>query len=232
MPGEHQFYIDHKHQVITQVMLGDTEHIICTYPKVWSRAKYYHFVEEDARKKFQIHCFPQNSTLCSDNSELFDVLNEQWTFEIAKPPKKNATRVLSPTPTGFDEARKIVDAVYVLTSLNSSEEKRVQAAEEFEHQPMFDVYQAFINQLENVLRDVKRSYRETTERSRVIRGRLSNRGRVDLVMRPSNRFECIFDEFIVQAPIYKIIVTCLEIILNADFNSDLKPSFTYIFTLL
>ena len=26
-------------------------------------------------------------------------------------------------------------------------------------------------------------------------------------MRPSNRFECIFDEFVVQAPVYKIITT-------------------------
>ena len=67
---------------------------------------------------------------------------------------------------------------------------------------------------------MKRSYRETTERMKVIRGRLSNRGRMELVMRPSNRFECIFDEFVVQAPVYKIITTCLDIIMNSNFHSS------------
>ena len=39
-------------------------------------------------------------------------------------------------------------------------------------------------------------------------------------MRPSNRFECIFDEFVVQAPVYKIISTCLDIIMNSNFHSS------------
>ena len=226
MPDDDQsppdrLYIDYAHQVIAEVMLGDIQHIVCTYPKVWSERKYYHHVPDDDQKKFQIHCFPQNSILRIHNRELFDVLNEQWTtFDVAKPPRKNTTPGLSPTPTNIDEVTKIVNAVYVLTSLKDPEKERMQAVDEFEHQQMFDVYQTFINQLEHLLREVKRSYRETTERTRVIRGRLSNRGRVNLVMRPSSRFECVFDEFIVQAPIYKIIVTCLEVIMKADFHAE------------
>ena len=167
MPEKQQYYIDHKHQVITQVMLDGIEHIICTYPKVWGDAKYYHYdasVHQNCEsnlgesKEFQIHCFPQNSTLQTNNLKLFELLNEQWDFEIAKPPKKNSLLALTPTATDRDKVRKIVDAVFVLASLKTSEEKRTEMAEDLENQPMFDVYQSFVNQLEILLRDVKRSY--------------------------------------------------------------------------
>ena len=52
-----------------------------------------------------------------------------------------------------------------------------------------------------------------------LRGRLTNRGMVNLVARPSNQFECTFDEFIVQAPIYRIVSTCFDVILSSSFQS-------------
>jgi hypothetical protein len=49
-----------------------------------------------------------------------------------------------------------------------------------------------------------------------IRGRLTNRGMLRLVTHPSNRFECKFDDFFVQAPIYRVISSCLKIVSSTD----------------
>ena len=42
-----------------------------------------------------------------------------------------------------------------------------------------------------------------------------------LVTHPSNRFECKFDDFFVQAPIYRIVSTCLGIVASTQNKSDL-----------
>lgn len=220
-----EYYIDYRKQVIAQIFLENTntEYIVCTYPKVWKEKRYLIHREEKGGKKFEIHCFPQKSYLEIENIDLFDALNEEWVFTIVSKKDKAKTKL---TPIYIDaqndsnEAEDIVNAVWALTNLKRDHEPREQSIEDSKEADLFDVYHAFITQTEPLLRDIKRSYRETTERMKVIRGRLSNRGRLDLVMRPSNRFECIFDEFVVQAPVYKIITTCLDIIMNSNFHSS------------
>lgn len=229
MPDGREFYIESKKQTIAQILLADTEYIVCTYPKVWSEKKYLIYVGERNGNKFEIHCFPQKSYLRVENEELFEALKEEWSFTLVSRKDTSHTKI-SPVyiqesdPILSDQEKKhaerIVNAVWVLTKLENDHKRKNQIIKKVDSADLFDVYHAFIGQLEHLLRDVKRSYRETTERTRVIRGRLSNRGRVNLVMRPSNRFECIFDEFVVQAPVYKIISTCLDIVLNADFHSS------------
>ena len=229
MPDGKEYYIDSKKQTIAQILLADTEYIVCTYPKVWSEKKYLIYVGERNGNKFELINFPQKSHLRVENDELFEKLNEEWSFTLVSR-KDTSHAKLSPvyiqesdpdlTYQEKKHTERIVNAVWALTKLKNDHEKENQSIQKLDSADLFDVYHAFMAQLEHLLRDVKRSYRETTERTRVIRGRLSNRGRLNLVMRPSNRFECIFDEFVVQAPVYKIITSCLEIILNADFHSS------------
>ena len=180
MPDGKEYYIDSKKQTIAQILLADTEYIVCTYPKVWSEKKYLIYVGERNGNKFELHCFPQKSHLRVQNDELFEKLNEEWSFTLVSR-KDTSHAKLSPVyiqesdPDLTDQEKKhterIVNAVWALTKLKNDHEKKNQSIQKLDSADLFDVYHAFMAQLEHLLRDVKRSYRETTERTRVIRGR-------------------------------------------------------------
>ena len=84
------------------------------------------------------------------------------------------------------------------------------------------IHELFLNQIEPLSRELRRTYSERVEDFGSIRGRLTNRGMLRLVTHPSNRFECRFDDFFVQAPIYRIISTCLGIIASS-YNQSAFP---------
>ena len=83
MPDGTELHIYYKKQAIAQILLADTEYIVCTYPKVWSEKRYLVYVGERNGNKFEIHCFPQKSYLRVENIELFDALNDEWSFTLA-----------------------------------------------------------------------------------------------------------------------------------------------------
>ena len=58
------YSVPHSLQLITQIRVGDTEHIVCIYPRFWPEKRYLHYSSSPdllSTGSYEIHCLPQHS---------------------------------------------------------------------------------------------------------------------------------------------------------------------------
>ena len=88
--------------------------------------------------------------------------------------------------------------------------------------PMLNVFLAslFIQEIQSNIKKIRLGYVRTREKISVIKGRISGRSLAELMMTESLVAECIYDKFISDIPLFRILVTTLEkVIRGACFPS-------------
>ena len=223
------FKTDHSTQYINQVVFEDgTEHIICVYPRFWKEKRY--LLYDDKKNHYMVHCIPQNSKVklpkqlvkCMNEDNLKKIRRSSGT-DVVEDERKNldAVRVDS-----FDEIKHLISGVYHFEKFRDQKKK---ASKDIEaqyssstHGTFLLTHERFLKEIESLSRELRRTYSERIEEFGSIRGRLTNRGMLRLVTHPSSRFECRFDDFFVQAPIYRIVSKCLGIVVSS-YNQSLFP---------
>jgi len=223
------FKTEHSTQYINQVVFEDgTEHIICAYPRFWEENRY--LLYEDMKNQLTVHCIPQNSKVklpkqlvkCMNTDELKQIRRSGGTDVIEEEFRNlDAHRVNS-----LDEISALISGVYHFGKFRDQEKK---ASRDIEapfwmstQGTSLYIHEQFLREIKPLARELRRTYSERVEEFGSIRGRLTNRGMLRLVTHPSSRFECRFDDFFVQAPIYRIVSTCLGIVASS-YNRSLFP---------
>ena len=221
-----QFITEHSTQYIVRLALPDgSEHWICTYPRFWKEKRYLKYTSQVDGRKLVAHCIPQCSQVSLDK-EIVRAMNKDKIKKIRRSHQSDEVdedeKVLKPTIVEtLSEINNIMSAVDELGKLRSEkrpdEERKIK--DHFDSSPHgtpLDLHQRFLDDLKPHVRELRRTYSERVEMLSSIRGRLTNRGMLRLVTHPSNRFECKFDDFFVQAPIYRVISSCLKIVSSTD----------------
>jgi 5-methylcytosine-specific restriction endonuclease McrBC regulatory subunit McrC len=78
-----------------------------------------------------------------------------------------------------------------------------------------------VQALEQNLVELTRTYSKIVQKSDSVRGKITPRGMMMMVAQPSARIECEFQKFDVQAPIYRVFSTVLDIIISDDLPNYL-----------
>lgn len=77
--------------------------------------------------------------------------------------------------------------------------------------PIF-LFEEFVEMLEQRTRELRRTYRTVVEDVGAVRGRITTRGMMMMVARPSPMIECEYETFDIQAPLYKVMMSTLDVI--------------------
>lgn len=77
--------------------------------------------------------------------------------------------------------------------------------------PIF-LFEEFVKLLEQRTRELRRTYRTVVEDVGSVRGRITTRGMMMMVARPSPMIECEYETFDIQAPLYKVMMSTLDVI--------------------
>jgi hypothetical protein len=72
--------------------------------------------------------------------------------------------------------------------------------------------------IRNNLHRIRRGYVEWTDAEPKIRGRITQRGVATLVTRSSLRIECTFDEFSELTPLFRLLMTALDVVSHKQFE--------------
>tara|TARA_B110000881_G_C18587973_1_gene526037 strand:+ start:1100 stop:2566 length:1467 start_codon:yes stop_codon:yes gene_type:complete len=84
------------------------------------------------------------------------------------------------------------------------------------------LHQQLIQKLELLLREIKRSYRSVIGMTQSVRGRITNKGMMMMVAKPSTSIECEFQSFDIHSVLYRIFATVLEIIGASTIKNHLR----------
>ena len=84
--------------------------------------------------------------------------------------------------------------------------------------PIF-LFEEFVEKLEQLTRELRRTYRTVIERVGTVRGRITTRGMVMMVAQPSPIIECEYETFDIQAPLYKVMMSTLDVIRSTQLPS-------------
>jgi hypothetical protein len=215
--------------VIAQVYSEGVEHVVCMYPRFWSDQKYLVYKSQIQEKLIEVHCIPQHSRVkfpqhlrsklsiekINVGKELEQKTLEEQSF------KESELLPLEPEEASEKDVMRIIQSVHALGKLRVKDTRSSGTFEQIDSGTEFYVYQEFLREVTPKIRELKRTYTERVESVSTFRGKLTNTGMVKLVAQPSNRFECRFDEFLVQAPVYRIISTCLDVIMISEYHSIL-----------
>ncbi len=87
--------------------------------------------------------------------------------------------------------------------------------------PLFQ-YEKFVERLEETTRELRRTYRSVIEPVGAVRGRITTRGMMMMVAQPSPRIECEFETFDIQAPLYRVMMTTLDVIRTYHLPKSFK----------
>ena len=87
--------------------------------------------------------------------------------------------------------------------------------------PLFQ-YEHFVKKLEEHTRELRRTYRSVIEPVGAVRGKITTRGMMMMVARPSPRIECEFETFDIQAPLYRVMMTTLDVIRSSYLPKGFK----------
>jgi len=222
------FKTEHSTQYITQVVAeGETEHIICTYPRFWKEDRY--LLYEDKTIPLVVHCIPQNSKVKLPK-EIVQCMNKEGIKKLRRSDgtddvQEEETKLEAVIVDSLDEIVNLISGVFHFGKFrNESKRSSTKVDAEFRssmHGTSTHVHERFLDQIEPLSRELRRTYSERVEEFASIRGRLTNQGMLRLVTHPSNRFECKFDDFFVQAPIYRVVSTCLGIVASTHNKSKI-----------
>ena len=215
--------------IIAQVYSEGVEHIVCMYPRFWSDQRYLIYKSQIQEKLLEVHCIPQHSRVkfpqhlrSKLSIENVNVGKELEQKSLEEQSFKDSDLVpLEPEEASEKDVMRIIKSVHALGKLREKDNPSSGNFKQTDSGTEFYLYQEFLKKVSPKIRELKRTYTERVESVSTFRGKLTNRGMVKLVAQPSNRFECRFDEFLVQAPIYRIISTCLDVIMNSEYHSIL-----------
>ncbi|MDC0056275.1 McrC family protein [Deltaproteobacteria bacterium] len=104
---------------------------------------------------------------------------------------------------------------------NQKEELFVDSEFSSNRLPLF-LYENFVGKLEANTRELRRTYRSVVEQVGAVRGKITTRGMMMMVARPSPRIECEFETFDVRAPLYRVMMTTLDVIRSSHLPSGFK----------
>jgi 5-methylcytosine-specific restriction endonuclease McrBC regulatory subunit McrC len=104
---------------------------------------------------------------------------------------------------------------------NQEEEISVDSEFSSNSLPLF-LYEKFIGKLEENTRELRRTYRSVIEPVGAVRGKMTTRGMMMMVARPSPRIECEFETFDIQAPLYRVMMSTLDVIRSSHLPSGFK----------
>ena len=104
---------------------------------------------------------------------------------------------------------------------NQTEEMLVDSEFSSNSLPLFQ-YEKFIEKLEESTRELRRTYRSVVESVGAVRGKITTRGMMMMVARPSPRIECEFETFDIQSPIYRVMMTTLDVIRGYNLPNSFK----------
>ena len=92
---------------------------------------------------------------------------------------------------------------------------------EFGGLPIFQ-FEEFVELLELRTRELRRTYRTVVEDVGAIRGRITTRGMMMMVANPSPLIECEYETFDIQAPLYKVMMSTLDVIRSTQLPRGFK----------
>ena len=169
------------------------------------------FSEEEYRqvrnniKRIKLN-YPDQDILEEENHEEESELGEESVFEIDFKPEEVLTNLFNLCEFYRKHQKKeiFVDSEFSPNSL-----------------PLF-LYENFVEKLEENTRELRRTYRSVVEQVGAVRGKITTRGMMMMVARPSPRIECEFETFDIQAPLYRVMMTTLDVIRSSHLQKGFK----------
>ena len=166
---------------------------------------------------YEIHCIPQHCNV-SLPLEIGEFLTKHETtnnYSISVE-KESFGDSIALQKIEVDDEQDLFPLLIGVTNLcklrTSLIESSIKASQGTSQGTPFFLYKSFIEHIQPLMMDLKRTYKEVVKNTPNIQGRMTNSGMLQLVASPSTNFECEFDDFQVQSPIYRITTTCLQII--------------------
>jgi 5-methylcytosine-specific restriction endonuclease McrBC regulatory subunit McrC len=147
-----------------------------------------------------------NSGLKEEDQDKGEKPKEEVVFEIDFKPEEVLTSLFNLCEFYRKHQKKdlLVDSEYSSNSL-----------------PLF-LYEHFVERLEEHTRELRRTYRSVIEPVGAVRGKITTRGMMMMVARPSPRIECEFETFDIQAPLYRVMMTTLDVIRSSHLPMGFK----------
>jgi 5-methylcytosine-specific restriction endonuclease McrBC regulatory subunit McrC len=113
------------------------------------------------------------------------------------------------------EASEILEKLFYLCEFyhKNRDKKNINEKQEVVRDglPIF-LYEEFVEMLEQRTRELRRTYRTVVEDVGAVRGRITTRGMMMMVAQPSPMIECEYETFDIQAPLYKVMMSTLDVI--------------------
>lgn len=113
------------------------------------------------------------------------------------------------------DASEILEKLFYLCEFyyKNRNKKDIDEKQEVIHDglPVF-LFEEFVEMLEQRTRELRRTYRTVVEDVGAVRGRITTRGMMMMVARPSPMIECEYETFDIQAPLYKVMMSTLDVI--------------------
>jgi 5-methylcytosine-specific restriction endonuclease McrBC regulatory subunit McrC len=117
--------------------------------------------------------------------------------------------------TSSEEASEVLEKLFYLCEFYHKKKKKQDITEKQEIErdglPIFQ-FEEFVDLLEQRTRELRRTYRTVVEDVGAVRGRITTRGMMMMVARPSPMIECEYETFDIQAPLYKVMMSTLDVI--------------------
>jgi 5-methylcytosine-specific restriction endonuclease McrBC regulatory subunit McrC len=138
--------------------------------------------------------------------------------------KVSSNKDSGPVPLVDFNSEEVLTALFNLCEFyRKNQEEEISVDSEFSSNslPLF-LYEKFIGKLEENTRELRRTYRSVIEPVGAVRGKMTTRGMMMMVARPSPRIECEFETFDIQAPLYRVMMSTLDVIRSSHLPSGYK----------
>ena len=138
--------------------------------------------------------------------------------------KVSSNKDSGPVPLMDFNSEEVLTALFNLCEFyRKNQEEEISVDSEFSSNslPLF-LYEKFIGKLEENTRELRRTYRSVIEPVGAVRGKMTTRGMMMMVARPSPRIECEFETFDIQAPLYRVMMSTLDVIRSSHLPSGFK----------
>ena len=149
---------------------------------------------------------------------------EQDILELeSKEKKESSNEYDGPVPLADFNSEEVLTALFNLCEFYRKNGDDMFVDSEFSSNslPLF-LYEKFIEKLEENTRELRRTYRSVIEPVGAVRGKITTRGMMMMVARPSPRIECKFETFDIQAPLYRVMMSTLDVIRSSRLPSGFK----------
>lgn len=127
--------------------------------------------------------------------------------------------IIALSPESYKE---VLSAVYRLCRYYKEQEMLNSPLEYSENALPIFLFKRFVTELAPKIRELRRSYSPIVEEVGAVRGRMTLRGMMNIKAKPSSKIECEFETFEVNSPLYRLLVTVLEVIVSTKITGKLQ----------